>query len=41
MIANELILEVIGWIFTGINEPEIALSSYDIRKAVKFNKNIS
>ena len=38
IIAKELILEVIGWIFIGINEPEIALSSYDIRKAVKFQQ---
>ena len=37
-IAKELSLEVIGWIFTGINEPGIALSSYDIRKAAKFQQ---
>ena len=37
-IAKELTLEVIGWIFTGINEPGIALSSYDIRKAAKFQQ---
>ncbi len=41
-IANSLSLECIGWVFTCINsEKDVALTSYDVRKAARYQENHS
>ena len=37
-LTKELSLECIGWIFTSIKEENVALTSYDIRKAAKLQQ---
>ena len=37
-LTNELSLECIGWIFTTLKEENVALTSYDIRKAAKLQQ---